>query len=215
MSRQRLRLQYAVDGPARYASHLDQIRIWERAARRARLPLAYSAGFTPHPQIHVAAALPVGVAGRAEWLDLWLEQPVEPAAARTALDSQLPAGMTITDAFLADPQEPALPAQVRAAEYVVTVETAMSITEVRRRLEGLLAAENLPRQRRGRIYDLRPLLERLWVEEGEEGMLRLGMVLSAREGATGRPDEVLDALGLADGFFQIERRALRLAPERR
>lgn len=215
MIRQRLRLQYAVSGPAQYASHLDRIRIWERAARRAGLPLAYSTGFTPHPQIHVAAALPVGVAGRAEWLDLWLEQPVETVAARAALASQLPPGMTISDAFLADPAEPALPAQVRAAEYLVIVETTPSVAEVRRRVEELLAAESLPRHRRGRTYDLRPLLQRLWVEEGKEGALRLGMVLSVREGATGRPDEVLGALGLADGFFKIERRRLWLAAEGR
>jgi radical SAM-linked protein len=212
---QRLRLLYAVDGPIRYASHLDQMRIWERAARRAGLPLAYSAGFTPHPQIHVAAALPVGVAGWAEWLDLWLEQPVDPTVARAALSPQLPAGLTIRDAFLADPAEPALPAQVRAAEYHVSVETTEPVAEVRRRVESLLAAESLPRQRRGRSYDLRPLLQRLWVEGEGEGTVLLGMVLSAREGATGRPDEVLDALGLAGGFFQIERRALRLAAEGR
>jgi len=212
---QRLRLLYAVDGPIRYASHLDQMRIWERAVRRAGLPLVYSAGFTPHPQIHVAAALPVGVAGRAEWLDLWLEQPVDPTIARAALSPQLPAGLTIRDAFPADPAEPALPAQVRAAEYHVSVETTEPVAEVRRRVESLLAAESLPRQRRGRSYDLRPLLQRLWVEGEGEGTVLLGMVLSAREGATGRPDEVLDALGLAGGFFQIERRALRLAAEGR
>ena len=209
--KQRLRVAYSVDGPLRYASHLERTRVWERAARRAGLPLAYSGGFNPRPRIQVAAALPVGFAADEELLDLWMEEPVAPEEAARALGATLPEGLTVLRVEEADPAEPALPTRVRAMEYETSVETELPVEEVRRRVEELLAAPSLPRHRRGRAYDLRPLIQELRVEKGDPGWLTLTMVLSAWEGATGRPEEVLDALGLADGFFRVRRRRLLLA----
>jgi len=212
--RHRLRITYSVDGPLRYASHLERTRAWERAARRAGLPLAYSGGFHPRPRLQVASALPVGFAADEELLDLWLARPVDPQAAVEALAKTLPEGLGIIRAEEADPAGPALPTLVQAAEYSVAVETEKPVEEVRRRVEELLTTESLPRQRRGRAYDLRPLVERLWVEQEQPGEVVLGMVLASREGATGRPEEVLDVLGLADRFFRVRRRGLLLAEER-
>lgn len=210
MTRLRLRIRYSVDGPLRYVSHLEQMRIWERAARQAGLPLAYSEGFNPRPRIQIAAALAVGFAADAELLDLWLTQPADAEAVGKALAHALPDGLCISHIEWANPDEPPLPAQVQAAEYGVTVETERAEKEVRQRIESLLAAESLPRQRRGRRYDLRPLILRLWLEAICPGETTLGMVLLARQGATGRPEEVLDAMGLAGGFFRVRRRRILL-----
>jgi radical SAM-linked protein len=204
----RWRITYTVDGPLRYVSHLEQVRVWERAIRRAGLPLAYSGGFTPHPRLQVALPLPLGFASEAEWLDLWLEQPVEPERIVQALTRTLPEGLAIRSIEEVPPGAPPLPAQVVAAGYAVTVETMVPADEIRRRIEELLAAETLPRERRGRPYDLRPLILDLQLEEARAGECVLRMLLSAREGATGRPEEVLDALGLADGFFRVTRRGI-------
>lgn len=208
MSGIRWRITYAVGGPLRYISHLEQIRVWERAIRRAGLSLAYSGGFTPRPRLQVALPLPLGFAAEAEWLDFWLERPAEPEAMAGALAATLPEGLTIRRMEEIPPDAPPLPSQVWAAEYAVTVETAVPADEVRRRIEDLRAAESLPRERRGRPYDLRPLVISLRLEEARAGENTLGMILAAREGATGRPEEVLDALGLADGFFQVTRRRI-------
>jgi len=208
--RQRLRITYSVDGPLRYASHLDQMRIWERAARRAGLPLAYSSGFHPHPRLQVAAALPVGFAAREEMVDLHMTEPVDPQVARAALARTMPQGLTILQLEEADPAEPPLPTRLRGAEYSVTVETQETAAEIERRVQRLLEAESLPRQRRGRSYDLRPLVQRLQVKGKQAGEIALEMILTARPGATGRPEEVLDALGLADGFFRVRRGRLLL-----
>ncbi|HIQ02450.1 MAG TPA: DUF2344 domain-containing protein [Anaerolineales bacterium] len=210
--KQRLRITYSVNGPLRYASHLERTRVWMRAARRAGLPLSYSGGFNPRPRIQVAAALPVGFAADEEILDLWMARPVGPTEARAALAETLPEGLTILRLEEIDPAAPSLPTRVRAAEYTATVETTVATQEVRRRVEALLGAESLPRQRRGRTYDLRPLVEGLWVEAERPGEVVLGMVLTAREGATGRPEEVLDALGLGEDFFRVRRRRLLLEP---
>jgi radical SAM-linked protein len=204
----RWRITYAVDGPLRYVSHLEQVQVWERAIRRAALPLAYSGGFTPRPRLQVALPLPLGFAAEAEWLDLWLEQPVGPERIVQALTGTLPEGLAIRGIEEVPLNAPSLPAQVRAAEYAVTVETTVPADEIRRRIEELLAAGTLPRERRGRPYDLRPLILDLCLEEAYAGGCVLTMLLSAREGATGRPEEVLDALGLADGFFQVTRRRI-------
>lgn len=210
MSKTRWRITYTVEGPLRYISHLEQVRVWERAIRRAGLPLAYSGGFTPRPRLQVAAPLPLGFASEAEWLDLWLEQPVEPERIVQALTRALPEGLTIRSIEEVPLVAPPLPSQVTAARYAVTVETKVPADEIRQRIEELLAAETLPRERRGRSYDLRPLILGLRLEEVRAGECVLTMLLSAREGATGRPEEVIDALGLADGFFQVTRRGIMI-----
>jgi radical SAM-linked protein len=209
---QRLRVTYSVDGPLRFASHLERARVWERAVRRAGLPLAYSGGFNPRPRMQVAAALPVGFAAQGEMLDLWFEQPVDPAIARSALARALPEGLHIVQVEEIAPAEPPLQTRVTAAVYTVTVETTAPLETIRGRVTDLLAAQALPRQRRGRSYDLRPLIQRLSVQAGRPGKVVLEMELAAREGATGRPEEVVDALGLAEDSFRVRRERLLTQP---
>ena len=208
--RQRLRVTYRVDGPLRYVSNLERMRLWERTIRRARLPLSYSGGFNPRPRLQIGAALPVGFGADAEWMDIWFVEPMPPGTVRDALARAAPEGLDILQVEEIDLGEPALPRQVQAAEYEAFVETDRPVGEIRRRVAELLAAEALLRQRRGRAYDLRPLVHRLWVEAEQPGGVVLGMVLAVREGATGRPEEVLDALGLTGGFYRIRRRRLFL-----
>jgi len=94
---QRLRLRYAKRGPLRFTSHRDFARAFERAVRRAGLPIAYSQGFTPHPKISYASAAPTGAASEAEYLEVGLHTEVDPAWARAALDAALSPGLDILD----------------------------------------------------------------------------------------------------------------------
>ncbi|MFY1672665.1 TIGR03936 family radical SAM-associated protein [Plantactinospora sp. WMMB334] len=98
---QRIRIRYAKRGPLRFTSHRDFARAFERALRRAGVPVAFSQGFTPHPKISYASAAPTGVASEAEYLEIGLQQPVEPAALRSALDAALSPGLDILDAVVA------------------------------------------------------------------------------------------------------------------
>lgn len=206
---QRLRITYRVDGPLRYASHLEQMHAWERAARRAGIPLAYSGGYNPRPKMQIAAALPVGFGAEGELLDVWLEEEVIPAAARAALNETLPHGLAAAEIHPVALDEPALQTRILSAGYRAVVETEEPIPAVRQRIADLLAASTLPRERRGRPYDLRPLIEELHIIE-DASPLTLFMRLAAREGATGRPEEVLDALDLAGSFYRITRLFLNL-----
>ena len=216
MKPQRLRVTFAKGDAIKYTSHLDLARACERALRRAGVPLAYSAGFNPRPKLQLAAALPLGHTGEAELLDVWLEEPMQVEAFPRALVSVLPDGLTVSQVILVGVKEPALQTQIVAAEYIVTVESHPEMTEawsgpdeaVKERIERVLAAAELPQERRGRQYDLRPLIERLWVERMEGGTVVLGMQLAARAGATARPEAVLEALGMGGSFARYHRRRL-------
>src|SRR3954447_25649044 len=95
---QRIRLRYAKRGRLRFTSHRDFARAFERALRRAEVPMAYSAGFSPHPKISYVGASPTGAASEAEYLEIGLARPVDPEQLRQALDAALPAGLDIVEA---------------------------------------------------------------------------------------------------------------------
>ncbi|MFQ6102188.1 MAG: TIGR03936 family radical SAM-associated protein [Anaerolineae bacterium] len=207
----RLRVTFSKNGPLAYTSHLDLARAWERSLRRAGVGLAYSGGFNPRPKLQLAAALPLGHTGEAELLDVWLERPMPMEEFSRVLVPVLPDGLTISQVCQVRLSEPALQAQVKAAEYRVSVEWDETAPQVAARIEQLLAATELPRERRGKRYDLRPLVERAWLEEATSGSeVVLGMQLAARPGATARPEAVLKALGMGEAFARYHRRRLIL-----
>ena len=94
---QRLRVRYAKRGRLRFTSHRDFSRAFERAVFRARVPMAYSSGFNPHPRISYAGASPTGAASEAEYLEIGLAAVSEPDAVRVALDEALPPGLDVLD----------------------------------------------------------------------------------------------------------------------
>jgi len=100
---QRVRVRYAKRGRLRFTSHRDFARAFERALRRAGVPMAYSAGFTPHPKISYLGAAPTGVASEAEYLEIGLAAPVPPEELRETLDAVLPAGLDVVECVEAGP----------------------------------------------------------------------------------------------------------------
>ncbi|MFF5442644.1 TIGR03936 family radical SAM-associated protein [Streptomyces achromogenes] len=95
---QRIRLRYTKRGRLRFTSHRDFQRAFERALRRAEVPMAYSAGFTPHPKVSYANAAPTGTGSEAEYLEIALTAPRDPETLRVLLDESLPAGLDIVEA---------------------------------------------------------------------------------------------------------------------
>jgi radical SAM-linked protein len=195
--RQRLRITFAHGEAIKYISHLDLVRTWERALRRASVPLAYSQGFNPRPKITFAAALPVGVTGRREVMDLILERLVMPLTFAQRLAPHLPNGLEVISVEEVYLRLPSLQSQVRAADYCVEVEWAESRQSLQARVDDFLTAETFVRQRRGKTYDLRPLVKSLSVGEAVQSGFALRMCLGLSQRGTARHDEVLDALGLA------------------
>src|SRR3954469_3304249 len=100
---QRIRIRYAKRGRLRFTSHRDFARAFERALRRAEVPMAYSAGFTPHPKISYVGASPTGAASEAEYLEIGLTREVDLTALCAALDTALPDGLDVVEAVVAGP----------------------------------------------------------------------------------------------------------------
>ncbi len=209
---QRVRMTFGKGPVLRYISHLDLARTWERAFRRARLPVAHSKGYNPRPRFQIAAALPVGVTGKAELLDVWLIERLDLEALVSSVRRALPSGLDVTEVEEVALRFPALQSLMRAADYRATVRSHEPADALRARVQTLLEMSTLPRRRyyKGgwKAYDLRPLIQQVTVESGPEGTLFLLMRLQASPSGAGRPDEVLDALGLSLSYPTIERTKL-------
>jgi radical SAM-linked protein len=208
----RMRLHYHKTGAMRYTGHLDLHKLWERGLRRARLPLAYSQGFHPQPRLNQACPLPLGLTSRAEWLEFWLEEDLAAEQVKAALITALPCGIQVQSCEIVDLCAAKIQGRVLSAAYHAEILDEVDIAGLKQKVTNLLASPSLPRSRRDKTYDLRPLVEALAVvEPGGGGRTALDMRLAARDAATGRPDEVLLALGLDPLAARIERTELIFA----
>ena len=190
----RLRIHFQKTNAMRYTGHLDLHKAWERAMRRAKLPLAYSQGFHPQPKINLACALPLGFTSDCELVDIILENEFVLDEIESRLDLALPPGIKIVDIKSIDDHAKSLQPQVQSAEYQLTMLT--ECPDLQKRINDLCATKEIQRIRRGKSYDLRPLIEQIQIlPKDDKGYTRLKVRLAAREGATGRPEELIAALG--------------------
>lgn len=206
----RLRFSHTKTGALRYTGNLDMQKVWERTFRRAKLPLAYSQGFHPQPRINQACPLPLGFSSTVELLDVWLNEEMPMEEIRAAVQAAAPVGVSINSIETIDLHAPRLQTLVDTSDYIITLHQELTRVELEQKITDLLAAPTLMRERRGRAYDLRPMILAIRSEETSEGALRLHLRLTVREGATGRPEEVMLAMGLDPFAASIERTQLNL-----
>jgi len=211
---QRLRIRFNRGEEIKFISHLDIMRLWERAFRRAQIPLAYSEGFSPHPRLSLAAPLAVGVTSEAELMDVFVAKWISPHWFTAAVNGQLPTGIGMLGVYLIAPNMPSLQSQVRYAEYRVEVENEPGPTEIKSAVSSLLSVEHLPwhhhRDTGRRDYDLRALIDDLWLIDWYQPYCTIGMRLRCGSGGSGRPEQVVSALGLAHQPRSIHRTRLIL-----
>jgi radical SAM-linked protein len=209
MNSMRVRLTFSKNGAMRYVGHLDLFRSWERTFRRSGLPIAYSQGFHPQPRMNLACALPLGFTSQCELLDAWLEQELPPQHIQESLSQAVPPGLLVKEIERIDLSAPSLQSQVVSAVYAITL--LDSVPDIAARLSRVTSAEQLPRLRRNKPYDLRPLMENLSLDLNKEsGKQILQVQLAAREAATGRPEELLDELGIEFSSTHVHREKLVL-----
>ncbi|MEU3146578.1 MULTISPECIES: TIGR03936 family radical SAM-associated protein [unclassified Streptomyces] len=142
---QRIRLRYTKRGRLRFTSHRDFQRAFERALRRAEVPMAYSAGFTPHPKVSYANAAPTGTGSEAEYLEIALTQERDPDVLRTLLDESLPTGLDIVEA--AEARTPGLADRLTASVWELRLDE-VDPEEARRAVDAFNAAGTVEVQRR-------------------------------------------------------------------
>ena len=211
---QRLRFTFSMAPMLRFVSHLDMAKAWERTFRRADLPMAFSQGYHPMPKMQFAAALPVGVWGEAELLDLWLVERVAPALALERVGGVLPPGLNLRGVEEVALGEPALQAALLSGEYEACVEGA-DRERIEAAVRKFLASDFFVYTRRTRKktrdIDIRPLVEVLELLEPRDGRTCLRMLLSHRQGASVRAFDVLDALGVDPLAARVVRKGLVVA----
>jgi radical SAM-linked protein len=156
----------------------------------------------------MAAALPLGFTSRCELIDIWFHQALDTAELTAAIQTSAPPGLLVQKAENIELRQAALQVQVAAAEYVAHLCETPPGFDLAQAVTALLAQNTLSREWRKKPYDLRPLIEML-VPHGPD----LEMRLRAREGSTGRPEEVLSALGLDPTTARVERTRLILNGE--
>lgn len=196
----RHRIIFGTERTLAYVSVLELGACWERALRRARVPLKYSQGFNPRPRMNFAAPLPVGCGSCADMLDITLEEPQSSESIARALQPVIPMDLTIVSIAPIVDEAPTLSEVLNEAEYKVWLSDVDPCT-VKAAARNLLAVESIAlprrgRRHRGKTYDLRALIVDLKVVELPVPWVGLWMQLKARAGATGRPDEVLKAMDL-------------------
>lgn len=202
---QRIRIRYAKRGRMRFASHRDFQRALERAVRRGRLPVAFSAGFSPHPRISYANAVPTGAASEAEYVEIALQDPVDPAVALAELAAIMPPGLDLCEAVVVSSGP--LPDRLEVSDWLVRC-WPTDVAALPAAIETFLAAPEVVVERttgKGvRAQDVRAavlrmeLLERSDEPEGSGcGILRLAV---RNTSPTVRPEDVLAGLAAVSGL---------------
>lgn len=211
---QRIRVRFRKTGALTVISHLDLMRAFERALRRAGLPLRMTEGFNPRPRISFPAALGLGIEGRDEVMEFDLADWVTPVEVERRLREQLPAGLEIASLKPSDPQQTA---QAREVVYVAEPQEASLADDPRlgaEALETFRRRTELPvmRHRKGKdkSVDLRPFV--ISVEREGAG---LAMRMKAGPEGSAHPEEVLGLLGFDEkerrGGFKLARTRVVLA----
>ncbi len=206
---QRLRVTYGVDGPLCYASLLDMLGLWERLLRRARVPVAYSQGYNPHQRLQFGSPLPVGYSSECEPLDVFLAERMAPLVFARAVVGQAPAGLTIAQVLEVPLRGPALQSVMRAAHYRVRICARQGEDEVRAAVSQLLGRAFIVRQRirkrRTVDYDLRRLINDVRYACADGNWHELHMDLACGMGGSGRPEEIIDEMGVTVSHRSIHR----------
>jgi radical SAM-linked protein len=203
---QRLRIRYAKRGRLRFTSHRDFSRAFERALVRARIPMAYSSGFNPHPRISSAGASPTGAASEAEYLEIGLAEVSDPARIAELLDEALPDGLDVV--AVVEAGSGSLAEHLEASRWLIdlpdTPEPALSAAA-----EAFLAAESVAVERmtkKGlRTFDSRAAVLALAVSAYDAGS-RLEVIVQHTVPSV-RPDDVLSGLTHCSGL-EVDRTPL-------
>ncbi|MHA6621356.1 TIGR03936 family radical SAM-associated protein [Pseudonocardia sp. DLS-67] len=215
---QRVRLRFAKRGRLRFLSHRDVARSFERAVRRAGVPVSHSHGFSPHPRLSWVGAAPTGTASEAEYVEIGLTRPVDPQVLVAALDAALPEGLDVLAAAVAEGAS--LAERIEASSWVVEL-PGVDPAELRAALSALLERESVVVERvtpsGRRMIDVRAALVRAHVRDSAgEGAAPSGGAMPIPPDRAGvcailtavvrqttpavRPDDVLGALDVVAGL---------------
>lgn len=220
----KVRLRYGKRGKLRFTSHRDVARAFERALRRAGLPMAYSQGYSPHPKVSWVGAAPTGAASEAEYVEIQLVDHVDPEVVRAELDAALPDGLAVLEGVLAGPG--GLAERIEASRWRIEV-PGLDGEQLRLAAQALLAVPELMVERvtkdGRRSVDARAAIVSLEVEDfpamppAPDPLTTCGILTAVirQVNPAVRPDDVLSALGVVAGLpSSVPAKAIRMAQGR-
>jgi radical SAM-linked protein len=213
---QRLRIRYAKRGRLRFASHRDLARALERALRRARVPMAFSAGFTPHPKISYLGAAPTGAASEAEYVEIGLAERRDPEQVRAALNTALPPDVAVLECVEAAEGGGSLADRIDAARWRIEL-PGVALPELENALAAFLARDTVevPRRTKNGLKDVDARAAVTGASAAEEAGCAILDVVVRQVTPAVRPDDVLAALAaVADLRPPLPARAVREAQGR-
>jgi radical SAM family uncharacterized protein/radical SAM-linked protein len=222
----RLRIGFAKTGSLALISHLDTLRMLERALRRSGLPVSFTGGFHPLPRLQLALPLPLGAEGSGEWLDLEFTEQVDPGLVRSRLQCELPPGFQLLSAIQVEVFGVSLSQELASARWQFVLKPQagpLTSEQWRQARASLLAAETLmwndtDKKGRPRSRDCRPfLLDLQWAEPQSAGSLLCTLWASIdASGRSLRPEQVQhwlgERLGQSLALSGLRRQALLLKP---
>jgi radical SAM family uncharacterized protein/radical SAM-linked protein len=204
----RIRIVFNKKGDLRFLGHLEMARMFERACRRARIPLSFTGGYSPKPRITFALSLPTGTEALAEWLDLELSEAWSPEEVMRKLNGQLPPGIRVVESWKVPVDVPALNGRVRFMNYEALLPESGSDLDAR--IQDLMSRSSVPvvRLKKGkeRTLDLKDYL--FSMGSSDDRTLVFTIALKGEEGSA-RPQEVLQALLGTDGDVLADVRLTR------
>jgi radical SAM-linked protein len=192
---QKLRIRYAKRGRLRFASHRDLARALERALRRAQVPMAFSAGFTPHPKISYLGAAPTGAASEAEYVEIGLAERRDPEAVRAALDAALPLDVAVLECVEAAEGTGSLADRIDAARWRIEL-PGVALADLRHAVQAFLDrdAVEVPRRTKNGLRDVDARAAVSSASAGEEAGCAILDVVVRQVTPAVRPDDVVAAL---------------------
>lgn len=193
-----MRFKFRRGTSLRFLSHLDQQSAFQRAFRRAGIPLAYSRGFHAHPKMAFGQAMPVGMTSDCEYGDVILTQTMEPDIFIQAFNRSMPEGLMIIEAWVMNGKVPSLTAAIKGAEYCITVPGAFSAPAVEEAVETFLKQMQIniqKRNKKGKYIEknIRPFIEKLTADIRSDTLI-FGLQTKFIDQATVKPVQVIEQL---------------------
>ncbi|MCK9245475.1 MAG: TIGR03936 family radical SAM-associated protein [Anaerolineaceae bacterium] len=209
----RIRVRYSKVGNLRFVGHLDTQRLFERALRRANLPLRYTQGFNKRIRLNLASALPLGFTSSAEVLDFWLDEALDSREIFQKLQEALPAEIRIIDLNPVSNSLPSLQASVLSSDYRIWLPRNLRPEDFQQKLDQLLQAPEILVSRRNKSVDYKPLIFESDLQTDSDSKLVWNLRLSSTPEGNARPDDILNLLEINPAVCLIERVGLNFITE--
>lgn len=206
-----IRFKFKRENRLRFISHLDQQRLFQRAFRRAAIPIAYSSGFNPHPKLSFALAMSVGMVSDGEYGDVVLAETMDLKVFLEKLNAALPEGIHVVEAQVLPPKAPSLTASLKSCTYRVQIKCAETINtqminDVFSKFLSRFEIMTEKRNKKGKMVlkNIRPFIEELRLIEILDKKAIIEMKLNYIEQQCVKPEIVLSAVNEQKHCFEID-----------